>query len=428
MGGLAVTAAYQSWGIYKIYHPSSNFKGGLERLHAEAAKHPDVKTDLASSLPKGEFPVPDGIFRVRHDLPFNDLLTYVNTTHADILYLNFKDFPLEKGNLYKYILQKVDFPYEKADVTDEEGEENLGSLLRYLSLRMVEKMTEHRPTHIKSNFSPQAWLEFFFRRFGVSSSMESFYTARFPLIIVEGCDVWEDIWTAASKETTENEERRQQLEEILNFLKWLFVFRYHTHVVLLAEKPIDQILAVFSHWYEEEAAPKPVAPRKPELVIPGHRYVSVCCIFTRLKECGCWWALDYKWVAYGRCCRSDGSPSECVCEMGSAGRLAWAAAWKTRGRNEEVRDRSQELYSESLSPQLPPVHRTNTPRQSSGTSLQLPPSLAAALSRLPSFAPLLDTLPAFSRASHTPSAAPIDPLSAVNPLYRPFGRFYRTYL
>lgn len=264
MGAVAVTAAYQTWGMYKILHPSSNFKGGLERLEAEAAtKHP-VTDSNTSALPPGELHVPDGLFRVRLTLPYQELLTYVQSTHSDVLYINFHDFPMNKESLYRYLVDRAAIPLDKADITDEKGEENVGSLMKYLSMKMVEKMTEHRTSHLKSAFSPQAWLLFWFKRFYSSETLQSFYTARFPVVVVEGCELWQEVLEG---DTANSAEKEEKLEVILNFLKWLYVLRYHLHVVMVTKKPIDQVLFGFSKWYGEEVEQpeKPIHP--PELIV-----------------------------------------------------------------------------------------------------------------------------------------------------------------
>lgn len=262
MGLAAVTAGYQTWGVYKIFHPSSNFKGGLEYLEAEAAKHP------VQNAPPAELPVPDGIFRVRAVLPGQDILNYVRNTRSDVFYLNFHDFQLDQVSLYRYLVDKAAMPLDKSDITDDQGEEDLGSLLKHLSLKMIEKMTEHRVTMQRSSFSPQAWLQFFYERFYKPEELQAFYAARFPVVIVEGCEVWQELLNEKEGETEEEGAKRvEQMEVVLNFLKWLYVFRYHVHVVLLSTKPIDRVLIGFSRWYEEEVPKPQQAQRVPELIV-----------------------------------------------------------------------------------------------------------------------------------------------------------------
>ena len=262
MGLAAVTAGYQTWGMYKIFHPSSNFKGGVEYLEAEAAKHP------VQNAPPSQLPLPDGIFRVRSVVPGQDLLAYVRNSRSDVLYVNFHDFPMDQASLYRYLVDKAAIPLDKADITDDEGEEDLGSLLKYLSLRMIEKMTEHRVSMLRSSFSPQAWLQFFYQRFYKPEELQAFYAARFPVVIVEGCEMWQDLLNEKEGESEEEGVKRvEQMEVVLNFLKWLYAFRLHMHIVLLTTKPIDQVLIGFSKWYEEEVPHPQQSQRTPELIV-----------------------------------------------------------------------------------------------------------------------------------------------------------------
>jgi hypothetical protein len=212
--------------------------------------------------------LPDGVFRVRPVLPGQDILAYVRNTRSDVLYLNFHDFPLDQGSLYRYLVDKAAIPLDQADITDDKGEENIESLLKYLSLKMIEKMTEHRVSMLRSSFSPQAWLQFFYERFYKPEDLEAFFTARFPVVIVEGCEVWQDLLNEMKAESeAEGEKRAEQMEVVLNFLKWLYVLRYHMHVVLLTTKPIDQVLIGFSKWYEEEVPQTKQPQRTPELIV-----------------------------------------------------------------------------------------------------------------------------------------------------------------
>lgn len=268
MGVAAATAGYQSWGMYKILHPSSNFQGGIERLEAETSVKPPVSDSKSSALPPGDIPVPDGIFRVRLTLPSQELLTYVHSNHSDVLYLNFHDFPFDRANLYRYLVAKTAIPLDKADITDEEGEESLESLLRYLSLKMIEKMTEHRTSHLRSSFSPQAWLQFWYQRFYKPEDLENFYTARFPVVVLEGCEVWQELLEEDTGDSAEKDAKKEEkLEVLLNFIKWLYTFRYHMHVVMLTTKPIDQVLNGFSRWFEEEVPKSEKPQRPPELIV-----------------------------------------------------------------------------------------------------------------------------------------------------------------
>ena len=230
----AAYALYQSYAIYRLYHPTPIFKFNYRTDSDPYEQYPEAKAlkkaFVQKSRPNLEFKQPTGELLIEHYLPLDKIQQYQKDSKSEVFYLDLADIPLTQEDYFQYIYKLLRSPPQLEELIEPSGDFGVHTLLSYIAKELIRSTHENTNIDGFSYVDPQWVLYRFFKITGNSDKYEKITAARYPIVVIE----------SAQKLNFKTEESRAITFLLLYWMESLLDNRA-AHVMMVSESDLTPL-------------------------------------------------------------------------------------------------------------------------------------------------------------------------------------------
>lgn len=181
-------ALYQSYAIYRLYHPLNLFiikypkdtESYEEFSEAKALK----RAFVAKNRTRPQLDQPIGEVLVEPYLPLDEIKEYQKRTKSEVFYLNLAEINTIE-DYFKYVYELFVIKPEREQLLDDSESLGMHTLLGYAGKELMRSTFEHTGLDGFSMFDPQ-WILFrFLKLTGKRDKIEKVSSPRYPIIVID---------------------------------------------------------------------------------------------------------------------------------------------------------------------------------------------------------------------------------------------------